>query len=141
MRAVRALLKNTDAPWSLHPQESVFDALHTLASHDVGALMVMEEGRLVGILSERDYTRKVALLGKASKDTRVADIMTAKVLTVAADSRTEDCMTLMSQKKIRHMPVVDGDKVLGMISIRDIMDEIIADQEATISQLQTYIAS
>ena len=141
MRAVRALLKNTDAPWSLHPQESVFDALHTLASHDVGALMVMEEGRLVGILSERDYTRKVALLGKASKGTRVADIMTAKVMTVAADSRTEDCMTLMSQKKIRHMPVVDGDKVLGMISIRDIMDEIIADQEATISQLQTYIAS
>ena len=141
MRAVRALLKNTDAPWSLHPQESVFDALQTLATHDVGALMVMDEGRLVGILSERDYTRKIALQGKASKDTRVADIMTAKVLTVAADSRTEDCMALMSQKKIRHLPVVDGDKVLGMISIRDIMDEIIADQEATISQLQTYIAS
>jgi len=141
MRAVRALLKNTDAPWSLHPQESVFDALQTLANHDVGALMVMDEGRLVGILSERDYTRKIALRGKASKDTRVADIMTAKVLTVAADSRTEDCMALMSQKKIRHLPVVDGDKVLGMISIRDIMDEIIADQEATISQLQTYIAS
>ncbi len=141
MRAVRALLKNTDAPWSLHPQESVFDALQTLANHDVGALMVMDEGRLVGILSERDYTRKIALQGKASKDTRVADIMTAKVLTVAADSRTEDCMALMSQKKIRHLPVVDGDKVLGMISIRDIMDEIIADQEATISQLQTYIAS
>ncbi len=141
MRAVRALLKNTDAPWSLHPQESVFDALQTLANHDVGALMVMEEGRLVGILSERDYTRKIALAGKASKDTRVADIMTAKVLTVAADSRTEDCMALMSQKKIRHLPVVDGDKVLGMISIRDIMDEIIADQEATINQLQTYIVS
>ena len=141
MRAVRALLKNTDAPWSLHPQESVFDALQTLANHAVGALMVMEEGRLVGILSERDYTRKIALAGKASKDTRVADIMTAKVLTVAADSRTEDCMALMSQKKIRHLPVVDGDKVLGMISIRDIMDEIIADQEATINQLQTYIVS
>jgi CBS domain-containing protein len=141
MRVVRALLKNTDTPWSLHPQESVFDALQTLASHDVGALMVMEEDRLVGILSERDYTRKIALLGKSSKDTRVADIMTAKVLTVAADSRTEDCMALMSQKKIRHLPVVDGEKVLGMISIRDIMDEIIADQEATINQLQSYIAS
>jgi CBS domain-containing protein len=141
MRAVRALLKNTDAPWSLHPQESVFDALTTLASHDVGALMVMEDDKLVGILSERDYTRKIALLGKSSRDTRVADIMTSKVLTVAADSRTEDCMALMSQKKIRHLPVVDGDKVLGMISIRDIMDEIIADQEATINQLQSYIAS
>ena len=141
MRAVRALLKNHDAPWSLSPQDSVFDALKNLAGHDVGALMVMEHGKLVGIFSERDYTRKIALLGKSSKDTRVADIMTAKVLTVNADSRTEDCMTLMSQKKIRHMPVVDGDKVLGMISIRDIIDEIIADQEATISQLQTYIAS
>lgn len=141
MRAVRALLKNTDAPWSLHPQESVFDALSTLASHDVGALMVMEDDKLIGILSERDYTRKIALLGKSSRDTRVADIMTSKVVTVAADTRTEDCMALMSQKKIRHLPVVDGDKVLGMISIRDIMDEIISDQEATINQLQTYIAS
>jgi CBS domain-containing protein len=103
--------------------------------------MVMDQGKLVGILSERDYTRKIALAGKSSKDTLVADIMTAKVLTVDAHSRTEDCMALMSQKKIRHMPVLDGDKVLGMISIRDIMDEIIADQEATISQLQTYIAS
>ncbi len=141
MRAVRALLKNLDAPWCLSPQDSVFDALNTLASHDVGALMVMDQGKLVGILSERDYTRKIALLGKSSKDTLVGDIMTAKVLTVAANSRTEDCMTLMSQKKIRHLPVVDGDKVLGMISIRDIMDEIIADQEATINQLQNYIAS
>ena len=141
MRPVRALLKNEQAPWSIRPHDSVFDALKTLAGHDVGALMVMDQGKLVGILSERDYTRKIALLGKSSKDTQVVDIMTAKVLTVAADSRTEDCMALMSQKKIRHMPVVDGDKVLGMISIRDIMDEIIADQEATINQLQTYIAS
>jgi CBS domain-containing protein len=141
MRPVRELLKSHDALWSLKPQDSVFDALKTLADHNVGALMVMDQGRLVGILSERDYTRKIALAGKASKDTRVMDIMTAKVMTVDAHSRIEDCMALMSQKKIRHMPVVDGDKVLGMISIRDIMDEIIADQEATISQLQTYIAS
>jgi len=141
MRPIYALLKNQDAPWSIQPQDSVFDALKTLADHDVGALMVMDQGKLVGILSERDYTRKIALVGKSSKDTKVADIMTAKVLTVDAHSRTEDCMALMSQKKIRHMPVVDGDKVLGMISIRDIMDEIISDQEATISQLQSYIAS
>ena len=141
MRPVRELLENHDTLWSLKPQDSVFDALKTLADHNVGALMVMEQGKLVGILSERDYTRKIALAGKSSKDTRVADIMTAKVVTVPANSRIEDCMALMSQKKIRHMPVVDGDRVLGMISIRDIMDEIIADQEATISQLQTYIAS
>jgi CBS domain-containing protein len=141
MRAVRALLKNLDTPWSLHPQESVFDALSTLADHNVGALMVMDEGQLVGILSERDYTRKIALAGKSSRDTRVEDIMTVKVLTVDANAPAEQCMALMSQKKIRHLPVVDGDKVLGMISIRDIMDEIIADQEATIKELQTYIAS
>jgi CBS domain-containing protein len=141
MRPVRELLKSHDALWCLKPQDSVFDALQTLADHNVGALMVMEQGKLVGILSERDYTRKIALAGKSSKDTQVADIMTSKVLTVDAKSRTEDCMALMSQKKIRHMPVVDGPMVLGMISIRDIMDEIIADQEATISQLQSYIAS
>ena len=142
MKTVRQLLESKgSAILAIAPDATVYDALVTMADKHVGALLVMEEARLVGIFSERDYTRKIALLGKSSKDTRVADIMTAKVLTVNADSRTEDCMTLMSQKKIRHMPVVDGDKVLGMISIRDIMDEIIADQEATISQLQTYIAS
>jgi CBS domain-containing protein len=119
----------------------VFEALKTLSDHDVGALVVMDQGKLVGILSERDYTRKIALAGKASKETLVSDIMTAKVLTVAANTRAEDCMALMSQKKIRHLPVMDGDKVLGMISIRDLLDEIITDQEATINQLQTYIAS
>lgn len=141
MRPVRELLKTQDPVWSLKPQDSVFEALKILSDHDVGALMVMDEGKLVGILSERDYTRKIALAGKASKETLVSDIMTAKVLTVDAHTRAEDCMALMSQKKIRHLPVVDGDKVLGMISIRDLLDEIITDQEATISQLQSYIAS
>ena len=141
MRPVRALLKNQDTPWSLKPQDSVFDALKILADYDVGALMVMDQGKLVGVFSERDYTRKIALAGKSSKETKVQDIMTAKVLTVTAETRTEDCMALMSQKKIRHLPVLDGDKVLGMISIRDLMDEIIADQEATINQLQSYIAT
>ena len=141
MRPVRELLKNQDTPWSLKPQDSVFDALKILADHDVGALMVMDQGKLVGILSERDYTRKIALAGKASKDTLVQDIMTSKVLTVEASARTEDCMNLMSQKKIRHLPVVEGDKVLGLISIRDLLDEIIKDHESTINQLQTYIAS
>jgi CBS domain-containing protein len=141
MRPVRELLNTQDPLWSLKPQDSVFEALKTLSDHDVGALVVMDQGKLVGILSERDYTRKIALAGKASKETLVSDIMTAKVLTVAANTRAEDCMALMSQKKIRHLPVMDGDKVLGMISIRDLLDEIITDQEATINQLQTYIAS
>jgi CBS domain-containing protein len=125
----------------LKPQDSVFDALQTLSDHDVGALVVLEQGKLVGILSERDYTRKIALAGKSSKETLVSDIMTAKVLTVDGHTRAEDCMALMSQKKIRHLPVLDGGKVLGMISMRDLLDEIILDQEATISQLQSYIVS
>jgi CBS domain-containing protein len=104
-------------------------------------MMVMQQDRLVGVLSERDYTRKIALAGKSSRDTKVQDIMTAQVLTVSPQTRTRDCMALMSQNKIRHLPIVDAGKVLGMISIRDIMDDIIADHELTISQLQSYIAS
>ena len=142
MRPIQELLKNREASvWSLTPHMSVFDALKQLADHDVGAMMVMDGGKLVGVFSERDYTRKIALAGKASKETAVKDIMTANVLTVTAQTRTKDCMVLMSQKKIRHLPVLDGDKVLGMISIRDIMDDIIHDHELTISQLQSYIAS
>lgn len=142
MRPVQDLLKKRQtAIWSLHPNDSVFDALKQLADHDVGAMMVMDGGTLVGIFSERDYTRKIALAGKASKETRVADIMTANVQTVSPQTRTHECMALMSQKKFRHLPVVDNGKVLGMISIRDIMDDIIADHETTISQLQSYIAS
>jgi CBS domain-containing protein len=141
MRHVRELLNTQDPLWSLKPTDSVFDALQTLSDHDVGALVVLDQGKLVGILSERDYTRKIALAGKSSKETLVSDIMTAKVLTVDASTRAEDCMAMMSQMKIRHLPVMDGVKVLGMISIRDLLDEIISDQEATISQLQSYIVS
>jgi len=135
MRPIQELLKKREATvWSLTPQMSVFDALKQLADHDVGAMMVMDGGKLVGVFSERDYTRKIALAGKASKETPVKDIMTANVLTVTPQTRTRDCMALMSQKKIRHLPVLDGNTVLGMISIRDIMDDIIADHELTISQ-------
>jgi CBS domain-containing protein len=123
------------------PGDNVFDALHVLAKHEVGALVVMDGEKLVGVFSERDYTRKIALQGRNSKDTTVAEIMTPHVVTVSPSTRTRDCMALMSQKKIRHLPVVDGDKVVGMISIRDLMDDIIADHELTISQLQSYIQS
>ncbi len=142
MRPVVDLLKKREQTlWSTSPQTSVFEALQVLATHDVGALMVMDQGKLVGIVSERDYTRKVALAGKSSKDTPVRDIMTANVLTVAPQTGTKDCMALMSQKKIRHLPVVEGTTVVGMISIRDIMDDIIANHEMTINHLQNYIAS
>lgn len=142
MRPILELLKKRDATmWSLAPGDSVFDALQQLANHNVGAMMVMDQGKLLGVFSERDYTRKIALAGKSSKDTRVQDIMTAQVLTVSPKTGTRACMALMREKSIRHLPVVDGDKVLGMISIRDLMNDIIADHEQTISQLTNYIAS
>lgn len=142
MRPIQELLKRRQpGNWSLNPNDSVFDALKTLADHNVGALMVLDNGKLVGVFSERDYTRKIALAGKSSKDTKVRDIMTAHVVTVSPQVRTRDCLALMSQKRIRHLPVVDGDKVLGMISIRDIMNDIIADHEMTISHLEHYITS
>jgi len=142
MKPVSELLKRRDsALWHTTPDASVFEALQVLARHEVGALMVMTNDKLVGVVSERDYTRKVALLGKNSKEVKVADIMTANVLTVTPETRTHACMALMSQKRIRHLPVVQDDKVIGMISIRDLMDDIIADHEQTIQQLTTYIQS
>lgn len=142
MRPILDLLKRrTPDNWSLKPQDSVFDALQTLAAHNVGALMVIDAGKLVGVFSERDYTRKIALAGKSSRDTQVQDIMTSKVVTVAPTVRTRDCLALMSQKGIRHLPVLEGETVLGMISIRDIMNDIIADHERTISQLEHYISN
>ncbi len=142
MKPVSELLKKREpALFHTTPDTTVFDALQVLARHEVGALMVMVDDKLVGVLSERDYTRKIALLGKNSKEVKVADIMTANVITVGPDTRTRDCMNLMSQKRIRHLPVVDGGKVVGMISIRDLMDDIIADHEQTIEQLTSYIQS
>jgi CBS domain-containing protein len=140
MKPVSELLKQRDITlWHVRPEDTVFDALKVLAEHGVGALVVMDQGKLVGVISERDYTRKVALSGKSSKDTKVADIMTRDVLVVSPNTRTGECMALMSQKKIRHLPVVDGDTVIAMLSIRDIMDDIIAQHEFTISQLESYI--
>ena len=140
MKPVSELFKNRpNTLWSLRPEDSVFEAIKILAEKSVGALMVMEKGKLVGILSERDYTRKIALLGKSSKETKVRDIMTANVLVVTPQTRTRQCMAIMSEKNIRHLPVVDGDTVVGMLSIRDLMNDIIADHEFTISQLESYI--
>ena len=142
MKPVSQLLKQREGTlWHVRPDDTVFSALQLLAQHEVGALVVMDGGRLVGIVSERDYTRKVALQGRNSRETKVADIMTAQVLTVTPGTGTRACMALMSERKIRHLPVVEGDTVLGMISIRDIMDDIIADHEATIAQLESYIST
>ncbi len=142
MKPVSELLKKRDGTlWHVRPDESVFSALQLLAQYEVGALMVMDGGKLVGVFSERDYTRKIALQGRNSKTTAVAEIMSTQVVTVAPSTGTRACMSLMSEKKIRHLPVLDGNTVLGMISIRDIMDDIIDMHEATIAQLENYIQS
>jgi CBS domain-containing protein len=144
MKPVSELLKRNDRTrtlWHVRPGDTVYAALELLARYEVGALVVMDGGRMVGVVSERDYTRKIALQGRNSRETFVADIMTAQVLTVTPQTGTRACMTLMSERKIRHLPVVDGHTVLGMISIRDIMDDIIATHEETIAQLETYIHS
>lgn len=142
MKPVQELLKNRDSTiFQVSPSITVFEALRLLADHGVGAMIVLDQGKLVGVVSERDYTRKVALQGKNSKEITVADIMTRDVVTVTPATGTRACMTLMSQKKIRHLPVVEGSTVLGLISIRDIMNDIIAGQEQTISELTNYISS
>jgi CBS domain-containing protein len=142
MKPVFALLKSSNATlWHIHPDETVYEALRVLAEHDIGALMVLDHGKVIGILSERDYTRKVALQGRNSKETRVAEVMTRDVISVSAHTDTREAMALMSRHRIRHLPVIEGTEVLGMISIRDILDDIIAEDERTIEQLQNYISS
>lgn len=142
MKPVSQLLEGRESTlWHARPDDTVFQALHLLAEYEAGALMVMDQGRLVGIISERDYTRKIALQGRSSKDTLVKDIMTRDVLYVTPKTSTRDCMALMSEKNIRHLPVLDGSTVLGMISVRDILDDTIADHELTIAQLENYIRS
>jgi CBS domain-containing protein len=125
---------------AVSPDDTVLEAIKTLAAYDVGAVMVVEGEKLVGIMSERDYTRKVVLQGRHSDSTRVKDVMTENVICVSPRSSARDCMGLMSMKGIRHLPVIENGKAIGMVSIRDIVDDIIADQEFTISQLEQYIS-
>ena len=143
MKPVAQLLKANDQSNFLRvaPDVSVFVALELLSTLRVGALMVMDGERLIGIFSERDYCRKVALKGRNSKETTVADIMTSEVISVPSTTGTRTCMALMNEKHFRHLPVVDGDKVLGLISMRDIMADVIAEHEFTINQLETYVNS
>lgn len=122
------------------PEDTVFDALRLMAEHDVGALLVMEGERLAGIFSERDYARKVILLGKASRDTLVREIMTANVHVVSPAHTVDDCMALMSDLRVRHLPVVDDGRVVGVISMRDAVRETIDDQRFQIQQLESYIS-
>ena len=141
MKTVAELLKAKPARIvSVAPETSVLEAIKVLAAEDVGAVMVMTGNQLVGILSERDYTRKVILQGRASNTTRVEEIMTSKVVYVTPRNTTRDCMALMTEKGIRHLPVIDDGRVVGIVSIRDIVGDIIADQDFTIEQLEHYIS-
>ncbi len=142
MKTVAELLrtKPTRAVVAVSPELSVLDAIKILAAENIGAAVVMSGDRLAGILSERDYTRKVILKGRSSDSTRVEEIMTANVVVVSPRTKARDCMALMTEKGIRHLPVVDEGRVIGMVSIRDIVSDIIADQDFTIEQLEHYIS-
>jgi CBS domain-containing protein len=126
---------------SVTPGTSVFDALKLMAEKNVGALLVMEGGALRGIMSERDYARKVILLGKSSQDIAVRDIMSDKVITVSPAQTVDACMALMTDRRIRHLPVVDNGRVTGVLSIGDLVKAVIAEQQQTIQQLESYIHS
>ena len=141
MRSVRQLLE-AKAPevFAIGPDEPVVDAIRLMADKRIGALLVMQAGKLVGIVSERDYARKVVLQGKSSKDTPVRDIMTAQVMTVGLDDTADHCMQLVTNRRIRHLPVMDGVHVLGVVSIGDLVRAVIEDQQVELEQLQRYIA-
>ena len=125
--------------YTISPEASVLDALRLMAEKSVGALIVTEAGRIAGVISERDYARKVILHGKSSHELPVRDIMTSKVITVDPRQTVEECMALMTEKRIRHLPVTEGERLIGVLSIGDLVKEVIAEQQQTIQQLESYI--
>lgn len=127
--------------FSVKPEDPVLTAIKKMAEHHVGALLVMAGDRLAGIVSERDYARKVVLLGRSAEETRVEAIMTAKVVTVNPRQDAHDCMRLMTDMRIRHLPVVSGERVIGVLSIGDLVRAVIEEQERTIADLESYIRS
>ena len=141
MTSIRQLLvkKGSDV-WSTSPEVSVYDALLLLAEKNIGALLVLQDGELVGIVSERDYARKVVLHEKVSVKTPVREIMTEEVISVGPQITVKEAMALMTEKHIRHLPVIEGTKIVGLISIGDLVKSIIADQEFMIDQLEKYIS-
>jgi CBS domain-containing protein len=142
MLSVQQLLnQKPKAIYSVAPSDAVLVAIQKMADHHVGALLVMNGDQLAGIVSERDYARKVVLLGRSSTETRVEAIMTAKVVTVTPKQDAHDCMRLMTDMRIRHLPVVNGDRVVGVLSIGDLVRAVIEEQERTIADLETYIRS
>jgi CBS domain-containing protein len=134
------LTEKTSALWSIAPEATVFEAIKLMAEKNIGSLLVMSGGRLAGLFTERDYTRKIALQGKTSKDTRVWEIIPREVVTVTPDDSVEECMRLMTEKRVRHVPVVEGTNVVGLVSIGDLVNWIISTQNAHIEQMEQYIS-
>ena len=142
MKTVRDILKvKGQAVWCVEMGSTVFEALGRMAEKEVGALVVMDGARLAGIISERDYARKIILLGRTSPNTRVEEIMTGHVAYTHLEQSIEECMAIMTDKRIRHLPVIDEGKIVGIISIGDLVKSIIADQQFIIEQLERYITS
>ena len=126
--------------WTIAPDATVFEAIQMMSDKNIGALLVTEREKLIGIISERDYTRKVALKGKSSKELKVRDIITDRVLSVTPRHTVEECLRLMTERRVRHLPVLDGEKITGLVSIGDLVNWIISTQSTTIRQLETYIS-
>ncbi|EQD66944.1 signal transduction protein with CBS domain protein [mine drainage metagenome] len=140
MTTVRHLLGNKkSALFTIGPDAPVLEAVRSMAEHGVGALLVMRGEALAGIVSERDYARKVVLLGRASADTPVAQIMSSPVVTVSPDTNVQRCMVLMTERRIRHLPVVENGRVIGVVSIGDLVKSVIQEQQRTIEELESYI--
>jgi CBS domain-containing protein len=142
MKKVREILRSKGySVWSIEPRASVYDAMKLMAEKNVGALLVMESDQLVGIISERDYARKVILHGRSSRATTVEEIMTTRVAYAEPDQPVEECMAVMTDKRIRHLPVMEAGRVTGVISIGDLVKSIISEQRFIIEQLERYITS
>ena len=139
-KIVSILNNKDDHIWSIGPDETVYDAIALMADKRIGALLVVADRRLIGIITERDYARKVILHGRSSRDTQVRDIMTSSLITVTPDHTVDECMRLVTEHRIRHLPVLDNDTLVGLISIGDLVNAIIEAQAHTINQLHTYIA-
>jgi len=137
---IASILRNKGREiWSIDPDQTVYDAIALMAEKGIGALLILSEGKMVGVFSERDYARKIILQGRSSKSTRVREIMTGDPVTVTPEHTVDECMRIITHHRVRHLPVMDGDRLLGVISIGDLVNAIIASQAQTIDHLHTYI--